>query len=124
MKGPGRGLMVLGFAMVLAGIVWGAIGYYVSQTFFLLALIGGGIALARVGAKMADDPNPTKPVAWTPSESPSPTSPTVTQDAVDAWLRSSPRSPRSRPLATRSRHEPRRRRPPPHRVTSTSTPEW
>jgi FHA domain len=72
--------MVLGFGMILAGVVWGAVGYYVDQAFFLLALIGGGIVVARIGAKMADDPNPTKPVAWTPTE---PTPPAVTQDVMD-----------------------------------------
>ena len=83
MKGPGRGLMVLGFGMIVAGIVWGAVGYYVSQTFFLLALIGGGIVLARLGAKMADDPNPTKPVAWTPTEQTPPAVLAVPQNVID-----------------------------------------
>lgn len=83
MKGPGRGLMVLGLGMIIAGVVWGAVGYYVNQTFFLLALIGGGIVLARIGAKMADGPNPTKPVAWTPTEPTPPAVPAVTQHVMD-----------------------------------------
>jgi hypothetical protein len=75
--------MVLGFGMILAGVVWGAVGYYVNQALFLLALIGGGIVVARIGAKMADDPNPTKPVAWTPTEQAPPAALAVPQDVID-----------------------------------------
>lgn len=51
-------LLVVGCGMVFAAMIWGAVGYYIDQSIYLLLLVGGGIGLAWIGKKVVDGGNP------------------------------------------------------------------
>lgn len=79
MKAAGGVVVGVGCVLIAIGVIWGMVGYYVSQTPALLLLLGAGLALIWVGARMNRDKNPTAAVEWR-----SPSVPQVVPETVPA----------------------------------------
>lgn len=58
-RSQGMVLAVIGWMLVIAGMVWGATGFYVSQAVWLLLLLGVGAGCAAWGTKLLRTARPT-----------------------------------------------------------------
>ncbi len=90
MKNNGKALFIVGTIMAVVGIIWGWLGFYMSQAPILLFLVVGGGVLAFVGSRINRGKEPNKAVDW---QQPASQTATQTQAPATAGTAESPPPP-------------------------------
>lgn len=68
MKKLGFGTFVVGMALLVIALFWMGGGFYASDIPAIVVLIGLGLGLGFLGHRLNRDPDPTKAVAWKPTQ--------------------------------------------------------